>query len=274
MQATLQSKHDALINIVRGLGKVVVAYSGGVDSSVLAEVCHRELGGDALAVTAVSPSLARRELDAARTLATARGWSHRTVGTHEVGREEYARNDGDRCYWCKTELFEVLEPMASERGAGIAIGTVVDDLGDYRPGLRAAAQHRIAAPLADAGLRKADVRALARAFDLPVADKPASPCLSSRVAYGVRVTPERLRRIDRAEDFLWSLGFSDVRVRDHIDLARVEVPAPELDRAFALQERIAARLGQLGWTRVEVDPEGLRSGSLNADLPIPVIRSK
>jgi pyridinium-3,5-biscarboxylic acid mononucleotide sulfurtransferase len=272
MNDVLRIKEESLYDLLSGIGAVVVAYSGGVDSSYLAAVASEALGDRALCVTAVSPSLARRELDAAKALARLFGWNHRTVGTHEVGREEYARNESDRCYWCKTELFDVLSPIAAQRDGMILVGTNLDDLGDYRPGLQAATERGVRAPLVEAGLAKADVRSLSARRGLPTADKPASPCLSSRIAYGVRVTPERLRRIDRAEDFLLSLGFTVVRVRDHGELARIEVPVEDIDGALARRAEIAARLQGLGWRYVTIDLEGFRSGSLNEVLPLPVVR--
>jgi uncharacterized protein len=244
-----------------------VAYSGGVDSSVLMEAAHSALGSGALAVTAVSPSLAKSELDAALGLAASRGWAHERISTHEVGREEYARNDGDRCYWCKSELFDVLAPLATARRAWVAVGTNLDDLSDHRPGQRAAAEREVATPLVDAGLSKSDVRALASWMGLPVADKPASPCLSSRFAYGVRVTAEGLRRIERAEAFIRSFGFSEFRVRDHGDLARLEFLPGDIRRAAELAEPIARELKDLGFRYVSLDLAGFRSGSLNEVLP-------
>ena len=272
MNDVLRTKEESLHDLLSGIGAVVVAYSGGVDSSYLAAVASEALGDRALCVTAVSPSLARRELDAAKALARRFGWNHRTVGTHEVGREEYARNESDRCYWCKTELFDVLSPIAARRDGMILVGTNLDDLGDYRPGLQAATERGVRAPLVEVGLAKADVRSLSARRRLPTADKPASPCLSSRIAYGVRVTPERLRRIDRAEDFLLSLGFTVVRVRDHGELARIEVPVEDIDTALARRAEIAAHLRGLGWRYVTIDLEGFRSGSLNEVLPLPVVR--
>ena len=273
MNGELFEKSRSLDGVIRALGRVVVAYSGGVDSSFLAGRAHQVLGPRALAVTAVSPSLSRRELAGAESLAAARGWNHELVPTAEVERENYARNSVDRCYWCKTELFEVLEPIAAARGAVIAVGTNTDDLSDVRPGLRAAREHSVRAPLVEAGLAKDEVRALARADDLPVADKPASPCLASRFAYGVRVTGDRLERVERAEEIVRALGFEVFRVRDHGDLARIEVTPDEVDRAAALRDELASKLGALGWRYVTLDLKGFRSGSLNEVLPQPRIRS-
>jgi uncharacterized protein len=272
VEQVLRLKSETLHESLVRLGSAVVAYSGGVDSSYLASAAHEVLGNKSLAVTAVSPSLARRELHAARSLALKLGWNHEIVGTHELSRDDYARNDHDRCYWCKTELFEVLGPIARERAATVLVGTNVDDLGDHRPGSVAADEHGVRAPLVEAGLTKAEVRELAAAAGLPTADKPASPCLSSRIVYGVRVTPERLRRIDRAEDILMALGFGTLRVRDHGDLARIEVSPAEIDRVAALKDVLVPELRGLGWQYVTVDLEGFRSGSLNEVLPAPVLR--
>ena len=270
-QALTRKKHE-LERTVGGFDRVIVAYSGGVDSALLAAVAHEVLGDNSLAVTAVSPSLARRERDAAARLATAFGWTHREIETSELHRPEYVRNDPDRCYWCKTELFEVLEPLARERGAKVLVGTNADDLSDHRPGRWAARENDVRVPLAEVGLTKDEVRSLSALKGLPTADKPASPCLASRFAYGVEVTREGLARIDAAEELIRSLGFDVFRVRDHGDLARIEVPADRIDEVVAARADIEAVLKDLGYTYVTVDLTGFRSGAMNEVLPTPGFR--
>jgi uncharacterized protein len=269
VDGTLTVKRDALASILAGLDSVVVAYSGGVDSTLLAAVSHEVLGERSLAVTAASPALPARGLRQASEVAASRGWNHQVVRTDEMRREEYARNEPDRCYWCKTELLEVLQPLAAARGARVVVGTNADDLSDHRPGIAAARERGVLAPLAEAGLDKNAVRELSAELGLPTATQPASPCLASRFAYGVRVTEEGLRRIERAEEFLLDLGFRELRVRDHGDVARIEVPPDEVVRAASMASEIGDRLKALGFRYVTLDLNGFRSGSLNDVLLAP-----
>ncbi len=270
--STLVEKRAALEGSLRNLGRVVVAYSGGVDSAFLAAVAHEVLGPNSVAATADSPAVARSQLASAIALAEARRWNHLVVKTAELGREDYVRNASDRCFWCKTELFSVLQPIAARRAAQIVTGTNADDLGDFRPGLRAAERNAVLAPLAEVGLTKPEIRKLSADMGLPTADVPASPCLASRLAYGVHVTEEALRRIDRAEEFLRAEGFVELRVRDHGDLARIEVPAAQIEQVVAARDRIAAEFRSLGFRYITLDLEGFRSGSMNEVLTIATRR--
>ncbi|HTG48707.1 MAG TPA: ATP-dependent sacrificial sulfur transferase LarE [Actinomycetota bacterium] len=253
----------------------VVAFSGGVDSSVVAAAAHRVLGERALAVTAVSPALADGELDGARTVAAAIGIGHRVVRTDELAREGYRRNDRDRCYHCKTELYETLGVLAEREGIpAVFSGANADDLGDWRPGLRAAAQHGVRHPLVEAGIGKDDVRAIARALAIPSADKPASPCLASRIPYGTAVEPELLARIDAAERAVRALGYHELRVRHFGTTGRVELAADDLARASTPSRRaeIERAVRGAGYGDAEIDPEPFRSGSLNRlGRPLPLI---
>lgn len=253
------------------LGSVVVAFSGGVDSSVVAALAARALGDRAVAVTASSAALADGELDAAARVAAAVGIRHEVVDTAELDRAAYRRNDRYRCYHCKTELYERLGALARTRGgraATVVSGANVDDLGDWRPGLVAAAEHGVVHPLVDAGVGKAGVRALATAFGVPSADKPASPCLASRLPYGTPVTLDALSRVDRAEAALRARGYRELRVRYLGDTGRVEVGADELDRVADPGERAAVieAVRAAGFVDVEVGDVPLRSGSLNSGL--------
>lgn len=263
----ISQKERELEAVLSRIERAIVAYSGGVDSALLSATAHEVLGDRVLIVTAVSPSLARRERQAAADMARAFGWPHLEVSTAELERPEYVRNDPDRCYWCKTELFEVLEPIARERGAVMLVGTNADDLGEHRPGLRAARERSVRAPLAEVGLTKEEVRELSAIRGLPTAVKPASPCLASRFAYGVEVTEEGLRRVDEAEEVVRSFGFDVFRVRDHGDLARIEVPADRIEEVIAVRTDIEAALSGLGYVYVTVDLAGFRSGAMNEVLP-------
>ena len=267
MSSDSQTQLSSLEAIISEMGSVVTAFSGGVDSTLVAVAAHRMLGERALAVTAVSPALAARELDEATRLAERFGFPHRIIRTNEMEREGYTANSPQRCYFCKTELYTHLSALAEREGyEWVANGANTDDLGDYRPGMQAASEHRVRSPMVEAGLDKAAVRAIARSLDIPVWDKPAQPCLSSRVPYGTPVTAETLSKIERAEDLLRGLGLREVRARHHDRLCRVEVAEAELELAFQQRREIVAGLKKIGYLWVSLDLAGLRSGSLNDQL--------
>ena len=272
----LAAKRAALDSRLRSLGRVLVAYSGGVDSAFLAWAAHQALGSNMLAVIADSPSLARSQLADAMAFAREHQIPLEAVATHELDRPEYARNDAQRCFFCKDELFTLMERERAERGfQAIAYGLNVDDQGDFRPGQRAAGLHGVAAPLLEAGLVKQEIRELARRAGLRIWDKPASACLSSRIEYGRAVTSEALRQVEEGEDALRALGFRQVRVRHHGQIVRIEIAAEELPRALspAMAAEFARIFKALGFTYVTLDLEGFRSGSMNAVLPASVLNS-
>ncbi len=259
------------------LGSLMVAYSGGVDSAFLAATAHRVLGSRMLAVMADSPSLARRDMEQAVSFAASLAMPLEVIATKELDRPEYARNDANRCFHCKDELFSVMEELRTRLGfEHIAYGMNADDTKDFRPGQRAAEQHAVLAPLADAELTKLEVRSLAQAAGYPVWDRPAAPCLSSRVEYGRTVTREVLGQVERGEEGLRQLGFREFRVRHHGELARVEIARDELSHALTMEmlDAITAALKQAGFKYVTLDCSGFRSGSMNAVLPAEVLMRK
>src|SRR6266568_6702288 len=267
----MNAKESRLQSELRRLGRVLVAYSGGVDSAYLAWAAHRTVGTDMLAVIADSPSLARTHLTDAIAFAKEQRIPVEVISTSELDRPEYVRNDGQRCFQCKDELFAVMEQLRATRGFdAIAYGVNLDDQGDFRPGQQAAKLHHVAAPLLHAGLAKQEIRELARAAGLRIWDKPASACLSSRIEYGRPVTREALDVVERGEEAIRALGFRQFRVRHHGDIVRIEIAREELARALSTEmaAEFTTIFKALGFKFVTLDLEGFRSGSMNALLPL------
>ena len=267
----LVTKEERLREIFRELDSVIVAYSGGVDSSYVAYVANAELGPRAVCITGQSASLPEYQRAEIDEVVKKFGFQHEIIETEELENPGYRANNPDRCFFCKDELYTKLESVARTRGIeNIVDGSTVDDLGDYRPGRRAASQHAVRSPLIEAGLSKSEVRELSRRVELPTWDKPASPCLSSRIAYGTTVTIERLSKVDRGEEILREFGFREFRVRHHDQLVRIEIAPAEMDRVLRkdLIAELARRFRELGFKYVTLDLEGFRSGSMNEVLSL------
>jgi uncharacterized protein len=269
-------KEQQLRKIFRELGSVVVAYSGGVDSSYVAYVANAELGPLAICITGQSASLPSYQQAEIDRVVNDFGFHHEVIQTEELDNPSYQANNPDRCFFCKDELYGKLEAIAATRGIeAIVDGSTIDDINDFRPGRQAAKQHAVRSPLIEVGMSKSEVRELSRRVGLPTWDKPASPCLSSRIAYGTAVTIERLSKVDRGEEIMREFGFREFRVRHHDTLVRLEISPAEMDRVLRKEvlDQIAARFRELGFKYVTLDLEGFRSGSMNEVLPIRIKRT-
>jgi len=269
--AGLEQKRHGLYGRLRSIGRLMVAYSGGTDSAYLAYAAHEVLGNEMLAVIADSPSLARADLKSAIDFAASCAIPLRIIPTNELADPDYVRNEADRCFHCKDELFRAMATI--EEFSSVAYGMNLDDIADFRPGQKAAQQHKVYAPLAEAGLTKSEIRQLAREAGLSVWDRPAAACLSSRIAYGLPVTQETLQRIESGESLLSSIGFRQFRVRHHGEMVRIEIARSEMERLFSLAvfDELSAAFKRLGYKFVTLDLEGFRSGSMNSLLPASAI---
>lgn len=264
----MTEKMAALEKLIATFPSAIVAFSGGVDSTFLAVAVHRALGERCLAVTAVSPTYPEAELAESRELAARFGFPHQVIQTDEFEDPDFINNPPERCYFCKRSLFRALKRIAEEKGfAAVLDGANFDDLADFRPGQRAASELKVRKPLQEVGLTKSEIRTLSKELGLPTWNKPAYACLASRIPYGRVITVEALARIDAAERFLRSLGFEEIRVRDHFPVARLEIAPADLERAWRLRPQIASKLHELGFPYVAIDLDGFRSGSMNAVLP-------
>jgi uncharacterized protein len=269
-------KEQQLREIFRALGSVIVAYSGGVDSSYVAYIANAELGPRAICITGESASLPSYQQAEMERVVSDFGFQHEVIQTEELDNPSYQANNPDRCFFCKDELYGKLEAIAASRAIdAIVDGSTTDDIDDFRPGRQAAKQHAVRSPLIEVGMSKAEVRELSRRVGLPTWDKPASPCLSSRIAYGTTVTIERLNKVDRGEEILREFGFREFRVRHHDTLVRLEISPAEMDRVLRKEvlDQLAARFRELGFKYVTLDLEGFRSGSMNEVLPIRIKRT-